>query len=438
MAPLALAALCAAAGPASAGPTDYLPDNLSWNGTSELASLARGRGFQIELLEQLDWSTLPADAALVVLYPLTELAAGDVVTFIHGGGRIVVADDFGVSDDMLRSLGIQRRGGSAIEADHYHSGNPHLPIASSGPDRHPIVRGVGQIVTNHPAYLTSSGGHLRLMEFSPGGGQLLLAATRPNASGGSLIALSDPSVLINGMLRFRGNLTLASNLMAHLQPHEADRIYLVTGHFRVHGTPRTEAPKPPRGGVQRFLEDYSQWLGRLNDFAPTEAAFRVYGIVLGGLAVVALVLLVPLPRRGLRGHWVRAHGLARADEGVEALFQPRPGRIALVAAMLRDEVEEVLTELLDAPGPVFTMHPSWTTRRVAELAGDEAARLCARTLSAMKHVSQNVSVTDVGPVHNVSRGDLAHMYELSSRLMRALGRPPLETERAETSHGQHR
>jgi hypothetical protein len=98
---------------------------------------------------------------------------------------------------------------------------------------------------------------------------------------------------------------------------------------------------------------------------------------------------------------------------------------AFSAAILREEVEEVLTEALAAPSPVFTIHPTWFVRRAREVAGGEAGRVCARLLSTMKNLTHSSSIGGVASLAAIRRGDLALMYELSRRLFILLGRDPL-------------
>jgi len=168
----------------------------------------------------------------------------------------------------------------------------------------------------------------------------------------------------------------------------------------------------PIGGVKRSIPL----------FFPTEGAFRVLVIVAGAIGLVALVLLIPLPRRELSGHWLRPGTTGRGDSGGAVGVQESA---AFSAAVLREELEEVLTERLRAPGPVFTIHPKWVIRRVQEEAGDEAANICSRLLTAMKNVSHSVSLSGIAALGAVRKSDLAAMYELSRGLLIRLGRDTL-------------
>jgi Domain of unknown function (DUF4350) len=403
--------------PAVADETDYLPDNLNWNGLSELESLAHGHQLQLEVLEELDWARLAPGSTLMVLYPLTALDSAHLLAFLEGGGRLLLADDFGVAGPLLGEFGITRQT-DTVRTDRHHDGNPNLPVAGSLTQRHQINTGVGEVVANHPAYFRSK--FPTLVGF--GDGQQLLVAG--SLKKGRIVALSDPSVLINGMLRFSDNETLANNLLRYLSPVSGNRIYVLTRHFRVRGAPASEAGRQRGSTFQRFLIDYSKFLGRANDFAAEGHWFRVLAIVAGGVALVALLVVVPLPRRDLRGHWLRPAASGATWNVDLASAGQRPGSTAVAAAVFREEVDELLTAALDAPGPIFTVHPKWVAERARTLGGDEAARLCMQLLSSMKHLTPP-SATQLSAPVGVRRRDLAQMYERCRRLLKLLGSAPL-------------
>jgi hypothetical protein len=411
-----------APGAVLANQTDYLPDNPEWNGCSELAALARGLQLQIELLEELDWGRIPRGSTLLFLYPTAPIDTQALMLFMKDGGKVLLADDFGRFDVVFESLNIRRVAGRPVSTSRYHNENGNLPIARAGPAAHALGEGVSVVVANHPAFFRSE--YPTLVGF--GGGQQLVVAGKLGQ--GRFVALSDPSVLINAMVRFEGNQALAVNILHYLRPPQpADRIYVVTGHFRSLGRPGERAAH--RDSVQKFLTDYSRFLGRVNDFAPTQPALRALAVVAGLVGLVGLVLLLPLPRRELSGHWLRPVGLQRGDIPADKLAflgnHEGHAKAAFSAAILREEIEEVLTEVLDAPGPVFTIHPKWVVHRVREVVGDDAARVCSRLLAAMKNVSQTASVGGIAAFQGVRQSDLASMYELSRRLLILLGRHPL-------------
>jgi hypothetical protein len=375
--------------------TDYLPDNNEWNGTSELASLATGLGLPLEPAARLAWDELDDKTLLLLVYPRSKVNAAKLRAFLARGGRALIADDFGAAGPLLATLGIKRRSG-AIEARFRYRDNPALPIALPTRRGHPLTSGLRAVMTNHPAYFESS--LPTLLGFGDGRQQVLVAG---KVGKGRFVALSDPSALINAMLRFKGNLTLATNLLNRLGEGRK-RALLLTGHFRQGGAlPGEQAPQ------RRAAAKVNKLVDRLNDFALTAPGMRVLAFVLGGLVVGAFLLVLPMPRRDLDGRWLRPGAqLLRLDRSVYA------------AAQLREEVEQQLAVELSAPGPVSAIHPRWIADRVHEHSGPEAAETCRKLLAALRDVPY---APDAGTIGGTSRRELATLYELARQLLQQLG-----------------
>lgn len=418
-----LAALIGAPSRASAAETDYLPDNRGWNGLSELTSLARGMQLSVELVGELAWNRLGERDVLLIVYPRGRIDGRQLVAFLERGGRALIADDFGTAAPLLGRLGISRHHGATTTGTAHLAHNPALPIATrrSGAT-HAVTRGVDRVVANHPAYFRS-----RLPPL------LSFDRTRQLLVGGKLgqgifFALADPSVLINRMLGFSGNFTLARNLLRELATPGRDRLLLVTGYFRARGRIDSEDPHRELGGRLNEL------LRRLNDFALTSVGMRVLAFVCGGIAVLAVLLVLPLPRRDLDGSWLRVEP-RRETVGAAAEAQS----IASAAAVLRDEVETALTDLLEAPSPVSTLHPRWIIDKVTERAGPPAGRLCRRLLSVMGRVPYTTRAEGAASTGLKPR-DLERLYRYSRQLLEVLdpqaaeALPPLTPSR----DGDHR
>lgn len=407
---------------AAAAETDYLPDNPSWNGLSELADLARGLQLQVVLLEELNWNGLPPRSTLLVVYPRAAIEPLDLMGFVGRGGKALIADDHGEARALLAKLGVDRRDGVPVRGARVWNGNANLPIASAHA-RHPLVTGIGDVVCNHPASFRSRFPTLLGWDEE----QQLMVAGR--LGHGSFVALSDPSVLINGMLRFEGNLTLVTNLLRQLAPEEGNTVYLVTGSFRVQGHTVPMPPERAASPAQRFMTEYNSFLALLNNYAATAPALRSLAFVCGALALVALILVLPLPRRELDGHWLRPRGgavLGLEDQVRRSRAARRLGRASLPAGLLREEIEEILTELLHAPAPITTIHPSWVVSEVRRRAGEDAAQLCRRLLAALRRVPAGREPgLPERLIGRVGERELARVYELGRDLLARLGGPEL-------------
>lgn len=400
--------------PVVATDNDYLPYNTSWNGLSGLDAMARASGTHLELLEQLSWDALPAGASLIVIHPRTEMKMARVKPFVEQGGRLLVADDFGQAKALLESFHI-RRMEQGVRAEARLDGNPNLPVARKGPVSHALTAGVSEIATNHPAYFLSP--YSTLAGFGKGVQQVLVAG---KVGKGQLIALSDPSVLINAMLPWSDNRRFARNLVAALRPKKGQPIYLVTGYFKARGAVKPGGG-PSSGAVPKLLTEFNGFLAMFGDYALLEPGLRALGIICGGFAVLALFLLLPFPRRDLDGHWIRPQG--PPPSGLEE--DVGRGGTAFPASVLREEVEEILGDLIKAPGPLSTIHPRWVVNRVKVMVGQEPADLCARLLSSLKKLPQTSAVTSNSVLRGPSFKELDNIYRLSSDLFTRLGAPPL-------------
>jgi hypothetical protein len=195
----------------------------------------------------------------------------------------------------------------------------------------------------------------------------------------------------------------------------------------VQGRPAASAPEAARAGaVQRFMTEYNTFHSQLNFWAAKPATLRSLAFVCGSLAVVGLLLFLPLPRRELDGAWLRPHAATAGgfEEQVRRSGAPRAiGGGLAAAAVLREEVEEILGELLQAPGPIATIQASWVVTDVRQRAGEHAAQLCSQLLAALRQVPQGEAPGLVGG--RIGRRDLARVYELSRELLTRLDGPRL-------------
>lgn len=407
-----------------AAETDFLPDNINWNGFSEFAEIAHGLQLQMTLLEELDWAALPKQSTLFLIHPQTPLDKNDILAFLQQGGKLLIANEHSEADGFLDALGIQQMDGQGIRAERLYQGNPHLPIAQIGPMLHPLNTGVNEIITNHPSYFFSR--LPTLAGFSAGKQQILVVG---HLGKGIFVVLSDPSVFINAMLRFEGNLTLATNSLRYLAPPQGNPLYLVTGHFRVtsHFRPSFDS-KNQTDSAQQFLSGYNAFLGTLNNFALTVPAIRLVSFVCGSVTIIGLLFLLPYPHRSSEGKWLRPQGSPRwdyEDQVKHFCKHPNRGRATFPAIVLREELDEILSEFFKSPGPILTLHPKWVVNKVKELAGNEAAHICSRLLEQLRKIPLNVRVDENLFWGKVLHKDLAHAYDLSQKLLFLLGKPLL-------------
>jgi hypothetical protein len=278
---VALAAWIVASPDAARADTDYDPASDSWNGLSQLVQAARDMGVRVDTPARLDVGTLRATDALLIVYPTGPLPVEGLSGFLKAGGRIGLADDFGTGASLLSAYQITRRAPDAAASLRLR-GNDALLVARPS-SAHPLTEGVGALVTNHPQQVF----HRELdplFSFDRTGSALVLAGA---VGRGRLVAVADPSTLINNMLQFRGNRRFAANLVRYLAHGPDGRIVLVTGATPIVG--RFGEP-----GADRPLHDLRSALEKLARATLPPAAVQLSAVVLS--AILLLVAATALPR----------------------------------------------------------------------------------------------------------------------------------------------
>ena len=367
---LALAALTALATRAHALEQDYAPESSDWNGLSGFAGLAGSVGLEVVPVEVLDWDTVTPRDAVAVIYPLAPIEPAQLLAFVRAGGRLLVADDRGRSSDALAALGILRDTGPP-RASRLYNDDPDLPIAT-GAARDPIAGGITRLYTNVPASFSVEGDRSVAFKFDQGGA-LLVHGTLGE---GRFFALADPSVLINGMLAFDENATVASNLARAMAPSDGApaRLFLVTHTFVVRGEPPSVLDKDAKGGANQFLADFSTFLDEANDYLASDAMLRALAALVA-VAGAAFALLAIFRRRAVApvAPWALAdegaalgHAalVAAADEGRSPSFVP--------AATLRELTDGHLAPSANHP-EALALEPAELHRRLATALGARAA-----------------------------------------------------------------
>jgi hypothetical protein len=306
---------------AGAAEGDFAPNDSAWNGLLEFCELARGMGMTVEVANDVDLDAVPARASTLVLFsPNRAPDPAVLVRFLQRGGRVLIADDYGDASPLLAALDIDRVLTPAVSPTERYRDNPNLPIARPVTDG-PLVHGVDEVVANHPAYLRSRlpavlgldspldaiavAGEVR------GGGEIATgdpkATGDPNATGGPeasgarevgrFVALSDPSVLINNMLAFPGNVAFARNLLTWLG-RPGGQLVLLRHDFVLHD----------RGGrVEGHLRladlhrEFNAFVAGLSRHPPPREVLRALAALVALGVGVCLLLLLRLPRRAPTG-----------------------------------------------------------------------------------------------------------------------------------------
>jgi hypothetical protein len=180
---------------------DFGAEATDWTGLSGLVELARTERVTLIAPRSFDLADLRPNDAILIVGAERPLPVFGLQVFLRNGGRVAVAADYQRGGlDVLHWFRIETEDIPASGVD-YERDNPNLAIAIPRTP-HPLCTDVDGIVTNHARSVR----HPRLqpvLGFAHEGPAALVLTGRVDA--GRLVAIGDPSVLINNMLRFPGN-----------------------------------------------------------------------------------------------------------------------------------------------------------------------------------------------------------------------------------------
>ena len=334
--------------PAFAAPFDLA--GTDWEGCAELVSLAKAElgGGRVVVTNTVDFHELKPDDGVILLYPQKSLDVDALSKFMRAGGRVVMLDDFGRGDSLLRHFGMERVASPRKPAEFLRH-NPQLALAEPA-SAHPVVADVSRVVTNHPTGLSHP-------DLSPvlkirGNGEPDVVVAVAGAVGqGRLLAVGDPSIVMNSMLRYAGNKAFARGLVRYTVDHDSwgkrgGRLFIASGGFEQKGD---------------FGDDdstWNEWLRQLkealesarHDGLPSSIAYALAVAI--GLALVVWVgsragrLHKPVTPRFVRKTPSVAEGGVAGHAAVIAA--PQTSRV-LAILELKSALEEQLTAILGLP-----------------------------------------------------------------------------------------
>lgn len=213
-----------------------------WDGLGDFIALAKQElgPTQIVVSHDLDYTQLKREDAVLLIHPEKTLDTDSLARFMRDGGRVVLLDDYGTGDELLKHFGIERTAAPRTPAQMLRH-NPAFAIAVPASDpAHASVQGVQRVVTNHPTGVRKSSLTPVLAIPQDDGDQTLLALAG-QVNQGRLLVVGDSSLVMNSMLKYPGNKAFARGLV-HYATEDADwgarggRIYIVVGDFEQTGT----------------------------------------------------------------------------------------------------------------------------------------------------------------------------------------------------------
>lgn len=408
---------------------DYDPRSTAWNGMATFVGLAEGMGYEVEAVSTLQWDQLTANDILFLVYPLQRVEPGRLDAFVQAGGNVVLADDFGESKEAMARLGLLRAEVATPRAAKFQDGRVWAPIATEKSD-HPIARGVDEVVTNHPAALKQVEGATTVIGFEDSA--VVVAGQRGT---GRFVAVSDPSIFINRMLQYPGNVTLAANILGWLDRHEtgtrARHIVLLRGDVPMYGEPPPFIDDPRSGKLGRSIADLNAWLSKRSEWLLTPAAMKALAATLAVLLLVLAVIALPV-RRGPRidGAWLRFGRPQRRDEpyGLVADGDQGGGNSLVLACILRDQVQVLLADALGVTSsePLYTLSEGQLIAGLTTAKGPHAGAALARVYKRLRALPSRGQAAAPWSSGHLARRDFDALYRDVAELCRTLGAPLLE------------
>lgn len=350
---------------AGARAASFEGQDSSWRGTSELVDLARRRlgPERVVVTGTLDYGALGPSDGVLVLRPEVALDFEQLSAFLRAGGRLAVLDDYGAASGFFERFHIRRIPTPRRPAGMLRE-NPALAVAvpvvqevaGYEQGRHPVVAGVSKLVTNHATALTHPNLTPVLEIPAIGEPNATLAVTGIIANRGRLLAMGDPSVVINQMLRYPGNRAFAEGLVDYLVEDDSwgargGKLYVVANRLTQRGR---------FGGKAGLADELSDRLSALAGLVTTVrrdglpelaatllAALAALGVV-AWMGVVSTRPFRPSPLRFVAETPLVAQGGAAGRAAV--LAAPTTERV-LALLELRSALVEGLGERLGlAPG----------------------------------------------------------------------------------------
>ncbi len=418
---IALASRRAAAEDAA---TDYDPYSDAWNGLATFKGLVEGNSFNVDVRPSLEWSELSANDILFIFYPLAKVDPSKLSSFIQAGGHVVVADDFGESKDALAALGLLRAEVVTPQATRYQDGRAWAPIALPKSD-HPIARDIEEVVTNHPAALKQVEGATTVIGFEDAA--VVVAGERGT---GRFVVVSDPSIFINRMLQFPGNVQLATNILRWLNRNgRAHNVVLLRGDVPMFGQPPPFVDDPRGGQVGRSVSDLNGWLSQRREWLLTPTAMKILAAMLATLLLILAIVALPV-RRGpkIDGAWLRFGRPQRRDEpyALVGTADKHAGAFLVLACVLRDQVQALLAVALEKPDPLYTQSEGQLVAQLTASRGPGAAAALTRVYKRLRALPSRGQAAAPWSTGHLARREFDSLYRDVAELCRTLGAPLTE------------
>ncbi len=417
---LVLAARPAAAQQVPSFDAEYDPYSQAWNGMASFVGLAEGMGFSVDVRDSLEWDTLEVRDILFLVFPLQRVDPAKLAAYVQAGGNVVIADDFGDGKEAMQALGLLRIEVEQARSSRFYEGRMYAPIANARGD-HPLSREVGDVVTNHPAVMTRVEGATTIVGLEEGA--IVVAGER---GFGKYVAVSDPSIFINRMLQFPGNVALTGNIFNWLDRgnRRARNIVLLRGKREMFGEPPPFIDDAKADELGRSISSFNDWLYKAREWLLTPAAMKTLAALLA--ASLFLLALIALPvRRGpnIDGAWLRFNRPARRDEphALVTNADVGSGSNLVLACILRDHVQRLLAVITNKSEPLYTVPESQLVAELSKTKGTTAAVALTRVYKRLRALPSRGQAAAPWSAGHLARREFDTLYRDVVELCRTLG-----------------
>jgi hypothetical protein len=324
-----------------AAPLD--PAGEDWEGLADFLRLTQKEleSRRVVTAERVDLGELSPDDTLVLVHPERELAADELEFFMRAGGNVVLLDDFGTGDAVLAHFHMQRLPLPARPANMLRN-NPAFAVAEPA-SSHAAVADVTHVVTNHATGISDYDLKPLLVVHGRDEPNVLLAVVGA-VGAGHFLAVGDPSIVMNAMLRYPGNRAFALAVVRFAAGDGAarrGRVFILANDFTITGRYGENAVA---GGIRRSFRGIADALRQgVSPLAAYLAALLVgLGVVVWASARAGRTHS-PVPPRYVRPTSIAAQGGVAGHAA--ALAAPGASRTAILAE-LKSALEEVLATRL--------------------------------------------------------------------------------------------
>ncbi|WP_175060103.1 DUF4350 domain-containing protein [Thermococcus sp. 2319x1] len=204
--------------------------NTKWNGASQFGKLLYEESRVIPVITSYNSFDLSErEGTLLILGPdmaYSSLEVEEVKSFLNKGGTLVLIDDFGTGNDILRGLNLSARFLGITPIDVFYSKNYNFPELVRILDPQLSV-GVDRLILNVPSAIIGANGSIYTSKVTVVGNNQreLPIMSEVKYGKGRIILFADPSVFINDM--FDKNEPFIRNFVRYLN---ADTVYIDEAH----------------------------------------------------------------------------------------------------------------------------------------------------------------------------------------------------------------